>query len=107
VDVRRAAFALARALATALYVARRCRDSPRRKIRTWEAETAILDAASTLPWMWPMAHKALRKELKRLGGEAPVQSLDAVVVVELWASAAASGGEAHADASALTAAGGL
>jgi len=72
VDVRKAAFALARALATALYVARRCRDSPRWKIRTWEAETAILDAASTLAWIWPTAHKALRKELKKLGEEAPV-----------------------------------
>jgi hypothetical protein len=35
VDVRRVAAALARALAAALYVARRCRDSPRWKIRTW------------------------------------------------------------------------
>jgi len=72
VDVRRAAVQLARALATALYVARRCRDSPRWKIRTWEAEAAILDAASTLAWTWPTAHRALRKELKRLGEEAPV-----------------------------------
>jgi hypothetical protein len=47
VDVRKAAFALAKALAVALYVARRCRDSPRWKIRTWEAETAILDRVCT------------------------------------------------------------
>jgi hypothetical protein len=53
-------------------VARRCRDSPRWKIRTWEAEAMILDAASTLAWIWPAAHKALRRELKRLGEEAPV-----------------------------------
>jgi len=33
VDVRKAAVALARALAASLYVARRCRDSPRWKIR--------------------------------------------------------------------------
>jgi hypothetical protein len=72
VDVRKAAVALARALAAALYVARRCRDSPRWKIRTWEAEAAILDAASALAWTWPTAHRALRKELKRLGEEAPV-----------------------------------
>jgi len=72
VDVRRAAVALARALAAALYVARRCRDSPRWKIRTWEAEAAILDAASALAWTWPTTHRALRKELKRLGEEAPV-----------------------------------
>jgi len=72
VDVRRAAVALARALAASLYVARRCRDSPRWKIRTWEAEAMILDAASALAWVWPTAHKALRRELKRLGEEAPV-----------------------------------
>ena len=72
VDVRRAAVALARALAASLYVARRCRDSPRWKIRVWEAEAAILDAASALAWTWPAAHKALRRELKKLGEEAPV-----------------------------------
>ncbi|MFZ8806559.1 MAG: hypothetical protein ACO2PN_00435 [Pyrobaculum sp.] len=72
VDVRKAAFALAKALAAALYVARRCRDSPRWKIRVWEAEAMILDAASALAWTWPTAHKALRKELKKLGEEAPV-----------------------------------
>ena len=72
VDVRKAAVALAKALAAALYVARRCRDSPRWKIRTWEAETAVLDAASALAWIWPAAHKTLRKELKKLGEEAPV-----------------------------------
>jgi len=72
VDVRRVAAALAKALAAALYLARRCRDSPRWKIRTWEAEAMILDAASALAWTWPAAHKALRRELKRLGEEAPV-----------------------------------
>jgi len=55
-----------------LYVARRCRDSPKWKVRTWEAEMMILDAASALTWIWPTAHKALRRELKRLGEEAPV-----------------------------------
>ncbi len=72
VDVRRAAVQLAKALVAALYLARRCRDSPRWKIRAWEAEAAILDAASTLAWVWLTAHKALRRELKRLGEEAPV-----------------------------------
>jgi hypothetical protein len=38
VDVRRAAAALAKALVAALYVARRCRDGPKWKIRAWEAE---------------------------------------------------------------------
>ncbi len=72
VDVRRVAVALAKALATALYLARRCRDSPKWKIRVWEAEAAILDAASALAWTWSTAHRALRRELKRLGEEAPV-----------------------------------
>jgi hypothetical protein len=72
VDVRRAAVQLAKALAAALYLARRCRDGSRWKIRVWEAEAAILDAAPTLAWTWPTAHKALRRELKRLGEEAPV-----------------------------------
>ena len=72
VDVRKAAVALARALAASLYVARRCRDSPRWRIRVWEAEAMILDAASALAWTWPAAHRALRRELKRLGEEAPV-----------------------------------
>ncbi len=72
VDVRKAAVQLAKALVAALYVARRCRDSPRWKIRVWEAETMILDAASALAWTWPAAHRALRRELKRLGEEAPV-----------------------------------
>jgi hypothetical protein len=72
VDVRRAAVQLAKALAATLYVARRCRDSPRWKIRTWEAEMMILDAASALAWTWLTAHRALRRELKRLGEEAPV-----------------------------------
>jgi len=72
VGVRKAAVALAKALAAALYVARRCRDSPRWKVRAWEAEAAVLDAASMLAWTWLTAHRALRKELKRLGEEAPV-----------------------------------
>ncbi|MFZ8838612.1 MAG: hypothetical protein ACO2PM_06655 [Pyrobaculum sp.] len=72
VDVRKAAVALARALAAALYVARHCRNSPKWKVRTWEAEAMILDAASALAWTWPTAHRALRRELKRLGEEAPV-----------------------------------
>jgi hypothetical protein len=72
VDVRKAAVQLAKALAAALYVARRYRDGPKWKVRTWEAEALILDAASTLAWTWPVAHRALRKELKRLGEETPV-----------------------------------
>jgi hypothetical protein len=51
VDVRKAAVQLAKALAASLYLARRCRDSPRWNIRSWEAEMMILDAASTLAWI--------------------------------------------------------
>ncbi len=72
VDVRKAAVALARALTAALCVAGRCRDSTKWKVRTWEAEAAILDAASALAWTWPAVHRALRRELKRLVEEAPV-----------------------------------
>jgi hypothetical protein len=50
-------------------VVRRCRDGPGWKICT--AEAAVLDAASALAWIWPTAYKALRKELKKLGEEAP------------------------------------
>jgi hypothetical protein len=67
VDVRRAAVQLAKALAAALYVARRCRDSPKWKIRTWEAEMMILDAASTLAWTWPTAHRALEERTQEAG----------------------------------------
>jgi len=45
---RRAAAVIARALAASLYVARRCRDSPRWRVRAWEAESLLLDAASAL-----------------------------------------------------------
>jgi hypothetical protein len=72
VDVRKAAVQLAKALAVALYVARRCRDGPKWKVRTWEAEAAILDAAFMLAWTWPTAHKALRREIEKLGEEALV-----------------------------------
>jgi hypothetical protein len=40
--------------------------------RPVDVRRAILDAASTLAWIWPTAHKALRRELKRLSEEAPV-----------------------------------
>jgi len=69
---RRAAAVLARALAASLYVARRCRDSPRWRVRAWEAESLLLDAASALAWAWPAAHRALRRELRRIGEGVPV-----------------------------------
>jgi hypothetical protein len=72
VDVRRAAVTLARALAASLYVARRCRDGPRWRVRAWEAEALALDAIALLAWAWPAAWRALKRELRRLGEGAPV-----------------------------------
>ncbi len=72
VDVRRVAAVLGRALAAALYVARRCRDSPRWKVRTWEVEAFVSDAVSSLAWAWPAVSRAVRRELERLGEWAPV-----------------------------------
>ena len=72
IDMRRAAAVLARALAASLYVARRCRDSPRWRVRAWEAESLLLDAASALAWAWPAARRSPRRELRRLGEGAPV-----------------------------------
>jgi len=69
---RRAAAVIARALAAALYVARRCRDSPRWRVRAWEAESLLLDAASALAWAWPAARRSPRRELRRMGEGAPV-----------------------------------
>ena len=72
IDVRKTAVLLAKALAASLYVARRCRDGPRWKVRTWEAEQLIIDAAAALAWASPQTYKILRKELKRLGEETPI-----------------------------------
>jgi hypothetical protein len=70
-DVRKAVAALSKALAASLYVVRRCRDSPRWRIRAWEAEALILDAAGALAWTWPLAYRAFRKWLDELGEETP------------------------------------
>jgi len=72
IDLRKVAALLAKALAATLYITRRCRDSPRWKVRSWEAETYILDAAAALTWAWPPAYRIFKKELKKLGEEAPV-----------------------------------
>jgi len=53
VDVRAAAYAVARALAMAKYVAEKCRDSPTWKVRTWELKMAVEDAVAYLQWIWP------------------------------------------------------
>jgi hypothetical protein len=71
VDVRRAAAVIARALAASLYVARRCGDSPRWRVRAWEAEPPLLDTASALAWAWPAARRSPRRELRRLGEGLP------------------------------------
>jgi len=72
VDVRRVAAVLGRALAASLYVARRCRDGPRWKVRALEVEALVLEAVSSLAWAWPAAWRAARRELGRLGEGAPV-----------------------------------
>ncbi|MEM4511174.1 MAG: hypothetical protein QXD08_09475 [Pyrobaculum sp.] len=55
VDIRTAAYAVAKALAMAKYVAEKCRDSPTWKVRTWELKMAVEDAITYLQWIWPWA----------------------------------------------------
>ncbi|ABL87185.1 paREP9 [Pyrobaculum islandicum DSM 4184] len=57
--VRQLVAALVDALKKAYYVASRCRDSPRWKIRAWEAAMAIEYAASALAMYWPSAAKKI------------------------------------------------
>jgi hypothetical protein len=51
--VRRLAYAVARALAAARYVAERCRDGSGWRIRTWEALALIDEAISAVVNAWP------------------------------------------------------
>ena len=67
VDVRRAAAALAKALAASLYVAVQ---GLAQVEGAWEAEPLVLDTASA--WAWPAARRSPRRELRRLGEGAPV-----------------------------------
>ena len=61
VDVRRAVLAVVKALSMAEYVARRCRDSPTWRVRTWELLMAVEEAFSYAQWLWPWVAKARRR----------------------------------------------
>jgi len=60
VDIRTVVVAVAKALAMALYLARRCRGSPRWCYLPFEVEMAIEEAARLLTARWPSAAKYLR-----------------------------------------------
>ena len=53
VDVRKVVAAVAKALSMAQYVAQRCRDSPKWKVRTWELRMAVDEAIGYLQLVWP------------------------------------------------------
>jgi len=57
VDVRTVVVAVAKALAMALYLARRCRGSPRWRYLPFEVEMTIEEAARLLAARWPSAAK--------------------------------------------------
>jgi len=61
VDVRTVVAAVAKALAMALYLARRCRGSPRWRYLPFEVEMAIEEAARLLTARWPSAAKYFRR----------------------------------------------
>jgi len=63
VDVRTVVAAVAKALAMALYIARRCRGSPRWRYLPFEVEMAIEEAARLLTARWPSAVKYFRRRL--------------------------------------------
>ncbi|AET34055.1 hypothetical protein [Pyrobaculum ferrireducens] len=65
VDVGRLAYVVARALAAARYVAERCRDSPRWRIRTWEALALIDEATSAVANAWPPTAGVFWKRRRR------------------------------------------
>jgi hypothetical protein len=65
VDVRRLAHTVARALAAARYVAERYRDSPRWRIRTWEALALIDEAISAVANTWPPTARVFWKRRRR------------------------------------------
>jgi len=61
VDVRTVVVAVAKALAMALYLARRCRGSPTWRYLPFEVEMAIEEAARLLIARWPSAAKYFRR----------------------------------------------
>jgi len=65
VDVRTVVAAVAKALAMALYIARRCRGSPKWRYLPFEVEMAIEEAARLLIARWPSAVKYFRGHKRR------------------------------------------
>jgi len=66
VDIRTVVVAVAKALAMALYIARRCRGSPRWRYLPFEVEMAIEEAARVLIARWPSAARYFRGHKRRL-----------------------------------------
>jgi len=60
VDVRTVVVAVAKALAMALYLARRCRGSPKWRYLPFEVEMAVEEAARLLTARWPSTAKYFR-----------------------------------------------
>jgi len=65
VDIRTVVVAVAKALAMALYIARRCRGSPRWRYLPFEVEMTIEKAARLLTARWPSAVKYFRGHKRR------------------------------------------
>ena len=63
VDVRALVAVLARALGAALYLARRCRGSPRWRFMPFEVEALVEEAVSLLSARWPLAARIVRRVL--------------------------------------------
>jgi len=61
VDIRTVVAAVAKALAMALYLAKRCRGSPRWRYLPFDVEMAIEEAARLLTARWPSAAKYFRR----------------------------------------------
>jgi len=66
VDIRTVVAAVAKALVMALYIARRCRGSPKWRYLPFEVEMAIEEAARVLIARWPGAVKYFRGHKRRL-----------------------------------------
>jgi len=71
VDVRTVVVAVAKALAMALYIAKRCRGSPRWRYLPFEVEMAVEEAARLLTARWPSAAKYFREHKRRSSGRWP------------------------------------
>ncbi|MEM1615662.1 MAG: hypothetical protein QXP31_09275 [Pyrobaculum sp.] len=61
VDVRKVVAAVVKALLMAKYVAKRCKDSPKWKVRTWELEDAVEQALAYIQHTWPHTMRLIQK----------------------------------------------